>query len=61
MQKVISFLAASLFSAIFITSCGLSTDQLAKEVEKNMKEDKQFKNNSIQIKSFILTKKSGND
>jgi hypothetical protein len=39
----------------------LSTNDLAKEVEKSMKESEQFKTKSIAIKSLILTKKLGNE
>ena len=50
-----------IFASIIITSCSLSTNDLAKEVEKSMKESEQFKTNSITIQSLILTKKSGNE
>jgi hypothetical protein len=61
MKKIIKFFVAIIFASIFFTSCGLSTNDLAKEVEKSMKESEQFKTNSITIKSLILTKKSGNE
>jgi uncharacterized protein YcfL len=47
--------------AMLVTSCRLSTDELANEVEKSMSENEQFISNSIKIKSLILTKKSGNE
>jgi uncharacterized protein YcfL len=47
--------------AMLFTSCRLSTDELANEVEKSMSENEQFISNSIKIKSLILTKKSGNE
>ena len=53
--------ALFLFTSMLFTSCGLSTDELAKEVEKSMSENEQFISNSIKIKSLILTKKSGNE
>ncbi len=56
-----TFFCSMFIAAILITSCGLSTDDLAKEVKKSMIESEQFKNNSIKIKSLILTKKSGNE
>jgi len=61
MKKIIRFFALMIFASIIITSCSLSTNDLAKEVEKSMKESEQFKTNSITIKSLILTKKSGNE
>ena len=61
MKKIIGFFVAILFTSIVLTSCSLSTNDLAKEVEKNMKESEQFKANSISVKSLILTKKSGNE
>jgi archaellum component FlaG (FlaF/FlaG flagellin family) len=61
MKKLIIFLTAIIFTSIIITSCSLSTNDLAKEVEKSMKESEQFKTNSIAIKSLILTKKQGNE
>ena len=61
MKKMVRFLAVMIFSSIIFTSCSLSTNDLAKEVEKSMKESEQFKANSIEIKSLILTKKSGNE
>ena len=61
MKKIIGFFVAILFTSIVLTSCSLSTNVLAKEVEKNMKESEQFKANSISVKSLILTKKSGNE
>ena len=45
----------------FFTSCGISTDELSDEVVKSMKATEQFQSNSINIKSLILTKKSGNE
>ncbi len=61
MEKIFKFFGAVLFASIFLVSCKLSTDELAKEVEKNMSESQQFKENSIKIKSLILTNKSGNE
>jgi hypothetical protein len=61
MKKLMTFFCSMFIAAILITSCGLSTDDLAKEVKKSMIESEQFKNNSIKIKSLILTKKSGNE
>jgi hypothetical protein len=61
MKKLITIFCSMLIAAVLITSCSLSTNDLAKEVEKNMKESEQFKSNSIKIKSLILTKKSGNE
>ncbi len=48
-------------ASFITTSCSLSTNDLAKEVEKSMKESDQFKTNSITIKSLILTKKPINE
>jgi len=61
MKKLIIFLTVIIFTSIIITSCSLSTNDLAKEVEKSMKESEQFKTKSIAIKSLILTKKLGNE
>jgi hypothetical protein len=61
MKKIIRFFTVLIFASIIFTSCSLSTNDLAKEVEKNMLESEQFKTNSIKIKSLILTKKSGNE
>ena len=61
MKKIIRFFVAIIFTSVVFTSCGLSTNDLAKEVEKSMKESEQFKTNSIKINSLILTKKSGNE
>jgi hypothetical protein len=61
MKKIFAFFTVFLFTSIILFSCGLSTDQLAKEVEKSMKENDQFRSNSINIKSLILSKKSGNE
>lgn len=58
MVKKIFFLIS--FISI-LASCSLSTDELANEVIKSMKESEVFKNNSVKIKSLILTKKSGNE
>jgi hypothetical protein len=50
-----------LVPVFLITSCSLSTDDLAKEVKKSMYESEDFKSDGIKIKSLILTKKSGNE
>ncbi len=36
MEKIFKFFGALLFVSILLVSCKLSTDELAKEVEKNM-------------------------
>jgi hypothetical protein len=61
MSKKIRLFVSIILVSIFFVSCGLSTDDLAKEVEKSMKETEQFKSGSIKIKNLILTKKSGNE
>jgi hypothetical protein len=61
MKKLMTLFCSMFIVAVLITSCGLSTDELAKEVKKSMIESEQFKNNSIKINSLILTKKSGNE
>jgi hypothetical protein len=61
MKKITTIFTSILFASFLFTSCSLSTNELAKEVEKSMKESEQFKTNSITIKSLILTKKSGNE
>lgn len=61
MKGKFKFFVAIIFASFILASCRLSTDQLAKEVEKSMNETEQFQKNSIKIKSLILTRKSGND
>ena len=48
--------------SFILSSCSLSTDELAKKVESNMKETWASEGiTGIEIKSFILTHKSGNE
>ena len=61
MKQLIKLLTAIIFTSVIATSCSLSTNDLAAEVEKDMKENEHFKTNSVKIKSLILTKKSGNE
>jgi small nuclear ribonucleoprotein (snRNP)-like protein len=61
MKKIIRVFLVLVFVSLVFTSCSLTTDELTKEVEKSMMESEQFKSNSINIKSLILTKKSGNE
>lgn len=49
-------------SAALLSSCSLSTDELAKEVEISMKETWASEGiTGIEIESFMLTHKSGNE
>ena len=49
-----------LITAIWVSSCSMSSEELAYEVMENMKEEAAIKDNDIIIKDLILTKKSGN-
>lgn len=64
MKKIIENLSkiALILMLFFITSCGLSTNELAEEVKISMTET--FKNEGvtgIKIESLILTHKGGNE
>ena len=61
MKIIITKLCSVIIGAVLITSCKMSTNDLAKEVEQSMKESEQFQEGSFRIKSLILTKKSGNE
>jgi len=61
MRKYIRAYAMILLTSLILVSCSLSTNELAEEVKSSMRETTQFKENSIQINSLILTKKSGNE
>ena len=58
MKKLKIFLATILI-AIAAASCSLSTEDLATEVQKSM--EVKFKPEEINITSFVLTKKGGNE
>ena len=47
--------------AVILSSSGVSTDDLSKNVIKSMKENNEFQAGSIQIKELTLVKESGNE
>lgn len=61
MKKLLTILGAVFITLTVITSCSMSTEELSNQVITSMKENEQFKSNSIKIKSLVLTKKAGNE
>lgn len=61
MKKLLSILGALIITLTVVTSCSMSTEELSNQVITSMKDNEQFKSNSIKIKSLILTKKAGNE
>ena len=57
-MKRLKLILTAFLLAITISSCSLSTNDLAAEVQKNMAE--KFTPQGITIKNFVLTKKGGN-
>lgn len=51
--------APMLVMALFLTACSLSTEDLAEEVQSSIEE--QIGGQGIQIKSFMLTHRGGNE
>ena len=64
MKVVVKFLSKSVFilMLLFVTSCSLSTNELAEEVKTSMQETwKKEGVTGIKIESFLLTHKGGNE
>jgi hypothetical protein len=61
LKKIKNYLGIFVISTLILIACKQSTNNLTEEVKKSMLESRLFKENSITIKSLILSRKTENE